>query len=61
MFKTDLFGGHVTKEQLKLVLMQPPNTDTINELYKQTKIKVVFDTKTHVSITFLILSSSSRL
>ena len=24
MFKTDLFGGHVTKEQLKLVLMQPP-------------------------------------
>jgi len=36
-------------------------TDTINELYKQTKIKVVFDTKTHVSITFLILFSSSRL
>jgi hypothetical protein len=27
---------------------------SINELYKQTKIKVVFDTKTHVSITFLI-------
>jgi hypothetical protein len=24
MFKTDLFGGHVSKEQLKLVLMQPP-------------------------------------
>ena len=24
MFMTDLFGRHVTKEQLKLVLMQPP-------------------------------------
>lgn len=46
---------------LLLTYYRISNTDTINELYKQTKIKVVFDTKTHVSITFLILFSSSRL
>ena len=39
---------------LLLTYYRISNTDTINELYKQTKIKVVFDTKTHVSITFLI-------
>jgi hypothetical protein len=44
---------------LLLTYYRISNTDTINELYKQTKIKVVFDTKTHVSITFLILFSSS--
>jgi hypothetical protein len=33
---------------LLLTYYRISNTDTINELYKQTKIKVVFDTKTHV-------------
>jgi hypothetical protein len=39
---------------LLLTYYRISNTDTINELFKQTKIKVVFDTKTHVSITFLV-------